>query len=731
MQERQQGKRLPHQTQMWPGLVDIVYRLCAIDQFRSTTTISKAHAQQVLETARLQAQCKRSSQNQSQAVASRDGAIRELLQSHLIHECHKHGRGYMFSMQVSGAMDSQFATCLATLEDHLHTGVGAVVKRGPMVVKQSVVKTMRSEDSLAEELEEAFAENDLADIDALSLLDFAVGDLGGNSSEAVVPVFAENKQVHFKVAYSKGGSMRLPTVPIASGRRLTSADIVVTVHETVCESPGQISSIDRPQFISGYTPSRMGLLCVDDMNLETMQETSLQWKPGEKKYMINGIVTPEDNISIVTEFVKAAAMTTETGRSNVLRIPKNDPSSSGLLQRVHEFADFSPTLVTRVEETDVHEGWCLSIEASKKIELIHTRVEPTHMFKLPPTLPMICDMTSYQLALFLEDHCGFKWAQLPKKPSDRLALSFRPTDPQCPRFWFTFGRHKIDHYYLRALASASEEPALAITEVLHAQNHSYYMVLLGLADKKVAPQKLAVDDGDGDFPAAPAAAAKRAREPPLIEDDPDFYPLEIDDLADGEGDDMLEFAFEEMLDAHLAEQLMQDQADMLEDAFEVADGGGDNGGVGSDGGGDDDVGRLRAAQDPSASNHTLGPFRYTMKHKDGRFSWQCRCPFHRKNKKSSCRKTITLQLGTLSFESESDRVLCMLQHWANQAQKYVRQRHHVGFDIDDGSVPPIDVLKAQAILHEPRERPLTDVELDGGVDLAVAGSSDDGDGGDM
>ena len=421
----------------------------------------------------------------------------------------------MFSLQVSGATDSEFATCLATLEDHLHTGVGGAVRRGPMVVKRSDVKTVQSDASFANDLEEAFAENEHVDVDALSLLEFVGDQIDDSSSEALVPVFTQNKRVHFKVVYTHGGNMRLPTIPLASGRRLTSADIVVTVHESASELPECVSSIDRPQFVSGCTSSRMGLLCLHGMKLESLQEHSMQWKPGKKKYMIHGIVATEDNINVITELVQAAAITTATGPSAIMRIAKDDPASSGLLQSVREFAEMCPTYMTRLENTNVHERWCISLEGTNKLELLHQRIEPSHVFKLPPALPMIQDMTSFQLALFLENHCRFSWVRLPKKTADREALSFRPTDAQCPRVWCSSGRGKMDHYYLQALASASEELALAIAEVVHAQTRSYYMGLLGLEDQKKVVQKLAIDDGDGDFPAAPAAKT-RAREPLLI-----------------------------------------------------------------------------------------------------------------------------------------------------------------------------------------------------------------------
>ena len=87
-----------------------------------------------------------------------------------------------------------------------------------------------------------------------------------------------------------------------------------------------------------------------------------------------------------------------------------------------------------------------------------------------------------------------------------------------------------------------------------------------------------------------------------------------------------------------------------------------------------------------------------------------------------------LTLGTSSFEAEADRVHGMLQHWANQAVKYSRQRHHVALDVDADSMPSDDVVRAQAIEDAPRHRVQTDKALDGGEDDAedMTGTSDDG-----
>ena len=66
--------------------------------------------------------------------------------------------------------------------------------------------------------------------------------------------------MQFKVAYTAGGQMRLPPLPLASGRRLKGTDLLVTVHSQVTQSGRDVIAMDRPRHIAGYTSSRMGLL---------------------------------------------------------------------------------------------------------------------------------------------------------------------------------------------------------------------------------------------------------------------------------------------------------------------------------------------------------------------------------------------------------------------------------------------------------------------------------------
>ena len=145
--------------------------------------------------------------------------------------------------------------------------------------------------------------------------------------------------------------------------------------------------------------------------------------------------------------------------------------------------------------------------------------------------------------------------------------------------------------------------------------------------QKKEKTQLALEDGSGDFPEARPRTAKRPREPAALEDE-DFHPAALEDVEDDEEGNVFDVAFNEALDAELADANIQHEADaldtiedMLEEALDQLEPDGELHG---------DQGRERAARDPSSLNHRLGPFGYTLKLSEGRFSWQCTCPFHRK-----------------------------------------------------------------------------------------------------
>ena len=276
--------------------------------------------------------------------------------------------------------------------------------------------------------------------------------------------------------------MRLPAMPVASGRRLTQSDIVVTLHDIISHRPDRVLLQDRPRHVAGYKPGRIGVLSLGDMSVDSMRSSVKQWDKGEKTFVLSGIAPVDETIDTFTLLVSAGAVSSQDGRvAGALRVPK-DESHAAQAASLENMAALFPLLVKCVEDTEVHKAWVLTTEGTRRVEVLHGRVNAMPLFDLPLVLPKIADMTSYQLVLFLEEQCEFTWIAMPKRQGDRIAISFRPTDAMTPRFWAT-GRAVVNRYYLRALATTAAHPGGGIDEVQHGQTHGYYLSLLGL-DKK-------------------------------------------------------------------------------------------------------------------------------------------------------------------------------------------------------------------------------------------------------
>ena len=94
LRSEETGQRRPfqHNSFLWPGLRDIVYRLTGEDQYRSTAEVTSAQTAMSKETAKLRKKCQQIKQPQRQA--SRAANVHELTCSHLLDECHRQGTGF-------------------------------------------------------------------------------------------------------------------------------------------------------------------------------------------------------------------------------------------------------------------------------------------------------------------------------------------------------------------------------------------------------------------------------------------------------------------------------------------------------------------------------------------------------------------------------------------------------------------------------------------------------------
>ena len=163
---------------------------------------------------------------------------------------------------------------LATLEDHLNTPVGQQV-RGFSVLQPALPRMALQQDAACEE---AFEIAELAEDDAQSEEHVEQSGLATPRMSAETADLAQTQHVHFKVAHVSPGNMRLPAIAIASGRRVTSDDIIVSVHSAVSESGQDVTVIDKPKHIIGQHCSYFGVLSLSDQDTFSLRVHSRAWK---------------------------------------------------------------------------------------------------------------------------------------------------------------------------------------------------------------------------------------------------------------------------------------------------------------------------------------------------------------------------------------------------------------------------------------------------------------------
>ena len=199
--------------------------------------------------------------------------------------------------------------------------------------------------------------------------------------------------------------MRKTAMPVASGRRLGKSDIVVSMHAIVAHRLNEVLLQYRQQRIAGYTQTRMGVLSLGDMSIDILKANTKQWG-APKKFLLSGVVATDEIIDTVTQLVEAAAIVRQDGRlPSVLRAPKSQ-SYDDQLASLDGIATLFPLLVTCVEDTAMHRAWALTAEGTRRVEMVHGRIGPMPLFKLPLVQPKIADMSAYHLVLYLEEQCG-------------------------------------------------------------------------------------------------------------------------------------------------------------------------------------------------------------------------------------------------------------------------------------------------------------------------------------
>ena len=100
----------------------------------------------------------------------------------------------------------------------------------------------------------------------------------------------------------------------------------------------------------------------------------------------------------------------------------------------------------------------------------------------------------------------------------------------------------------------------------------------------------------------------------------------------------------------------------------------------------------------------------------GRFGgWEARCPFHKLNDKSGCKRFLRI---TGPSPQDQTNTLRRLLYWCSVAQEYNRQRLHLGFLPPLEECPPVALIMSRKITDKPQS-----VKTDDALDAEEAGGA--------
>ena len=114
--------------------------------------------------------------------------------------------------------------------------------------------------------------------------------------------------------------MRLAAVPIASGRRIGTDDVIVSVHATKHVTDNGVLLSDKPNHVLGQHTSHFGILSFSDQNIDSLRVHSKAWKRADPRFVLSSMVGLEHVVDIVTFLVRAAALTQRDGTNTPVSI---------------------------------------------------------------------------------------------------------------------------------------------------------------------------------------------------------------------------------------------------------------------------------------------------------------------------------------------------------------------------------------------------------------------------
>ena len=707
---------IPVHTHQWePAVCEVFYRCDLESKHASKAELRKDIWAQRLAEGRLGREADK--RGRVERANTRASVLQVVMHEHLIHRCKQEGGNFIFGV----------ATIDAPVGMEAEAAIDPADQPIESVKVNTVAGIMHCPHSMGIPTHSALRRHEAS---APLLLDTgADSDLDGNEAPPRVPpppLPPVQDILWCQVVCASASKWKLVHVGAGVGRQLGPNDLVVSLHRHQ-EGVGMHAS---PMEVGSSGVDKVGILSSLDMIPEHAERSVQKWERSRHVFVIEGSFCDMKEADAVTALVSAGAF---PNKQQHVVVDDTDETTvdqreiyRGLQERRHaERADDVPG--------GRGEQWALTAKGVANLRMVNCMANPQRIFVPPSTRPALEDtakFTPYQLISLLESE-GWTWRSLPKKKADRQALSFCLTDEEPKKHWCTSkgGTGAVHRSYLACLLHAPELlGAVGATALEHGKGATFYARLL--KGQVARPRRAALLDdggmmeeplGDGEGSDAGSGDGGDAGD--------------AGDWPDGSSDltDMLEGILdleEEEAAAEEARERDPDPGAEMPDAARTPSGASTPRAPSEAGSLDaelpDPESREakalasarrceRALDRPKDFNFDWGAFRMTIKKREtasGGFSWswQCKCPYHKKSCSSDCRKTLGMRFDTAvdekeRWDEECEATLLALKHWGNQALTKRSQGllgGHLWVEAIHDLHPPAAVIEAQKLKYKPR-----------------------------
>ena len=574
------------------------------------------------------------------------------------------------------------------------------------------------------------------------------------------------------MVHTNPGAAHVVALPPASGSRIPTKSLAITLHRTVLhdEVSGQ-SSVGPSSSVGANNPVAIMDLC--NASLPDIREHLKHWSVDKRSsYHIEGLQHVPQITNAIERLIHSGAFP-QTERSYI--VAKTDQAQSSLMKSLEGLG-----LVFRYHEHEDRVQWQFTVLGAGKLSMAHSICKPVALCA-PRGNIAIENATSWELMCWLRQK-DWTWERLPRTQKKRQRLP--PYMDGSPRVWYT-AQTTANVQYLVALVRASElfdVGVLCIHHWVSKPKEDYPMILKGLTDghfdfdacaglgalrpdqeqltlpacaSSLAQQHLCLEDaleasfleeredqrlgddecaGDSDTgftqdvssaaPSTPPCSCS----PPLavgtppqavvwgdVEAPPDSPPPLPPPLAplerlDAEAGPIT--AADQALPPVEAPALPSEQADqppMAGTAVPLVD----RPAPPASDDGRASLGRGARGREVHERSFDWGAFRLTFRPANAQRKyggWQAFCQYHRLSAVTGCTKSASIRGPA---EADVEQTLHMLMHWCALAPRFHRKRDHGAINPTFADTPLREILESRlSLLPPPPLLAQTDEELD-------------------